>query len=389
MGEPNERVVERVTPTGESSAAESLSVDVIRDLAALEALWPHWLRLFTRSPDATAFISPTAILMWYRYIEHHKRIYVVVVWSGNELVGLAPFSVTTVWPYRFFTVAGNEYSYPGDPLLGADPAPVANAIIDHLSGLVAGGRATIHLPRMFLDGTVARLLSERSDISLDKKIVNSRVLVRFDQMAEPAEYFRQVARKHAVPRRLRRLHEVFEQVDYVPADPEPDRALEVMRDMLYRRFGAKAPPMVSTPRREAFMRALANQLITVGHAQLSSIVADGRRIACTLALHVGPRTFWYQPAYEPELRQYGIGHIELYEFLRRAYEGGATEVDLGSDKFEYKQRWAGVYKPRARLILGTADHQARLPLLLRRAVMSRRAHQFNREERTSMDREFE
>ena len=64
------------------------------------------------------------------------------MWRGDSLVGMAPFARTDVgWgPARatLLVSAGTEHGDYGDPLLGPDPAPVADALIDHLAALTGG-----------------------------------------------------------------------------------------------------------------------------------------------------------------------------------------------------------------------------------------------------------
>jgi CelD/BcsL family acetyltransferase involved in cellulose biosynthesis len=209
-----------------------------------------------------------------------------------------------------------------------------------LSRLVSSGTAAVYLRRLRSDGVMLEALTQRADVAcrqLGSDEVSS--VVRFDQMADPDQYFSRVARKRAIPRRSRRLAERFNHVEYVAEDPDPDIALDTMRDMMRRRFGADLR-IFRTPQNRSLTRDLVHELLTAGHAQVSSIFADGQRITVTVKLRVDSRTFWYAVGYEPELASYSLGHLELYETLRRAHASGADEVDLGSAGFSYKENWA-------------------------------------------------
>lgn len=353
----------------ERSHITPLAVRVVRDRAALEDLVPQWQDLVWRSAGVSAFSTPAAVLAWYRHAERRSEVHTVTVWSGNELVGVAPFSVIKTGPFALYSSAGAGYGYYGGPLLSPTPEPVSRAIADHLSELVSSGRAAVYLRRLPETSTLRTVLGCRTDITsipMGAPEVNS--VVRFDQMPDPEQYFARVARKHAVPRRSRRLAERFDNVEYVADDGALDLALDTMRDMLRRRFNTDLR-MFGTTAHEALTRDLVHALSAAGHARVSCLMADGKRITVTVDLNVGPKVFWYAVAYEPDLAEFSLGHIELYEFLRRAHAAGASEVDLGSAGFAYKRRWATAESSFRTVAITATGLRGRIANNLRRAVI--------------------
>ena len=323
-----------------SGHAVPLSVRVVTDQPVLRELAPQWEELAQRSPEAGAFSTPAAVLSWYRHVEQRSDVCVVTVWSADELVGLAPFSVIRLGPFHLYSTAGAGFGSFGAPLLGASPEPVARVLADHLGELVSKGTAAVYLRRLPENSALQRALSRRGDVRclpMGAAEVNS--VVRFDQVSDPEEYFARVARKHAVPRRIRRLAERFGHIEYLVDDQELDLALDTMRDMLRRRFSTDLRIFSSTSNR-ALTRELVHTLSADGHARVSCLVADGKRITVTIDLNIGTRVFWYAVAHEPDLAEYSLGHVELYKFLRNAHSTGVNEVDLGSADFAYKRRWA-------------------------------------------------
>lgn len=348
----------------------SLRVEVVTELPALEDLRTQWLDLLSRTPMAIAFSTPAAVQAWFRHVERYAGIYVVTVWRGERLVGLSPFSVVRLGPFRVFASAGAGYGFFGGPLLGPEPDPVAHALHDHLATLLRGGRAALYVRRMPTEHPLLGVLYDSPSVvcsAMGSDETNS--IVDFDLMSDPEKYFAQVSRKHAVPRRTRRLTEQVQSLDVLPRDPDPDDALDAMRDMIVRRFGEDLR-MFRGPHNRRFTRELVHGLIADDHAQIASIKADGRRIAVTVDLHVGTRTFWYAVAYEPDFYDFSIGHIELYSFLRRAHTAGVTAVDLGSSGFNYKRRWANSEVRFRTLAVTTAGRPAPIANLLRRVCIT-------------------
>jgi len=346
-----------------------IRVEVIRNLDQLSELKWDWERLVRSSGRASAFSTAAAILTWYRLVESHSAVHVVTAWRGDQLVGLAPFSVVRLGPFRLFATAGAGYGYDGAPLIGAYPAQVEQAISDYLTNLVASGMAAIYLRRLPSDGTMLKILENNAHLSCMRMGADeARSIIHFGQMQDIEHYFSQVARKHAVPRRSRRLAERFGDVEYVIDDPEPGVALDAMRDMMRRRFDGDLR-IFRTPQNRVLTRTLILELKAAGHAQISSMFANGQRITVTVDIHVGDRKFWWAVAYEPDLAHYSLGHIELYEFLRNAHCSGASEVDLGSAGFTYKQRWANVTRHYRTIAITAPRMRGNIANTLRRAVI--------------------
>jgi CelD/BcsL family acetyltransferase involved in cellulose biosynthesis len=349
--------------------AGSVCVDVISDDVELAGLTSRWQQLVWNSGAATAFATPAAVLTWYRHVARHSSVYAVTVWRGDELVGLAPFSLTRLGGFRLLSTAGAGFGYIGEPLLGADPEPVAVALADHLTRLVSSGAAAVYLRRLDGAGTMVTVLSRRSDLACHPMGPDeASCVVRFDQMPDPEQYFTRAARKHAIGRRTRRLGERFDHVEYVVDDPEPDLALDTMRDMLRRRFDSDLR-IFSTAQNRALTRDLVHELISAGHARVSSMIADGRRITVAVDFHVRPRVLGYAVAYEPDLAQFGLGHLELYQALRTAHAEGTVEVDLGSAGFSYKRSWASTLTYQRTLAITAPGWRGNLANRVRRAAI--------------------
>src|SRR5918998_6318496 len=125
------------TPTSHSHTrigGQPLRVEVVTELADLEALSDRWTALVYASPLATAYASPAFVLTWYRHFERPGGIYTITVWHHDQLVGLAPFARTRIGhPPAAITLlvsAGTEHGDYGDPLLGPAPPPAAHTTPD-------------------------------------------------------------------------------------------------------------------------------------------------------------------------------------------------------------------------------------------------------------------
>ena len=217
----------RPAPTGPPSAPfrhDHLRVEAVTELVDLEALTDRWSALVRSSPQATAYASPAFVLTWYRHFERPGGIYAVTVWHGDELVGLAPFARTRLGygpaHVTLLVSAGTEHGDYGDPLLGPHPGPVAAAIADHLAALV-GRRTVINARRLRDDSPTLAALERRDDLAtVPMGQVAEAAVVRLDQVDDPEAHLRRLAKKHSVPRRLRRR----QVSDNAAFDPDPELA---------------------------------------------------------------------------------------------------------------------------------------------------------------------
>jgi CelD/BcsL family acetyltransferase involved in cellulose biosynthesis len=364
-----------------------LRVEVVSDLDALSALESEWHGLLLRSPGATAFASPGWVLTWYRHFERRRGVYAVTVRRGSELVGLAPFARFGGGGrragFRLLVSAGTEHGDYGDPLLGTDPAPVADAIASHLSELVHQENVAVNLRRLRDDGAMLPALERRDDIvrrSMGQ--VAHAALVRFDTLDDPDRYLARLARRHGIPRRMRRLEAEHGGVSYGWDEGDLDDALDAMRDMLRRRWKpGSGPRMFATASLETFTRTVLRRLVDDGLAQVSMLRAGGRPVAVSTVLRIGDRYLSDNAAFEPDLAPFGLGQAELYEMLRRSLEDGAVEVDLRAGDFPYKRKWANAERVSRSVVVVAPGAAGEAALAVRRVAMSVRFRRMRRRER--------
>jgi CelD/BcsL family acetyltransferase involved in cellulose biosynthesis len=368
--------------------AHVLRVEVITDIDALAALEPAWNRLLLRSPASSAFASPAWLLTWYRHFEKPGGVYAVTVWRGDELVGLAPFARTGPRPaqgglpgFQLLVSAGTEHGDYGEPLLGADAGPVAEAIAEHLATFVREHHAAVNMRRLHTGGATLPAVEAREDITvMPMGQAAEAALVRFDLMDDAERELDRLARKHGIPRRLRRLAEDRGPVGYVIDDPDTGAALDDMREQLRERWEpGTGPRMFSSPKLERFTRALICALIVAGLGCVSSLTVRDERAAISTVTRVGGRHLSDNASFASHLAPYGVGQAELYHMLRSALAGGATEVDLRAGDFPYKHRWANATRGSRSVVLLPAGARRPVVVAARRITMSIRARSLRRD----------
>lgn len=369
--------------TGDSRSRAGVRVDVVTEVDDLAALSEPWSRLLASTPDATALASPAFVLTWYRHFERPGGVHAVTLWRGDELVGLAPFARTTIGrgPARatLLVSAGTEHGDYGDPLLGPDAVPVADALTDHLIGLTRR-RTAVNLRRLRVDGPMWAAVYARPDV--DRRSmgrVADAAVVRFDLMDDPAATLRRLARKHDVPRQLRRLGEAHGAVEFVAGDPDLTAALDDMRDMLARRWGpGEGPKLFRSPALEAFTRDSLAAMVAAGLASVDCLTAGGRRVTVSANLRVADRVLGDSTAADPDFSRFGVGQASLNATLEHALAAGVREFDLRAGDFPYKQRWANASIRTRSVALTAPGRRGEVMRRARRLAMSVRARRLGR-----------
>jgi CelD/BcsL family acetyltransferase involved in cellulose biosynthesis len=371
-------------------APAGLRVEVATRLDQLTPLAGAWRDLVHTTPGATAFAGPAFVLTWYRHMERAAGIHAVTVWRGDRLVGIAPFARTSLGGARtgflLLVTAGTEHGDHGEPLLGPEPAPVAAAIAAHLAELLAHRPAAVNARRLVDEGPTITALGERDDlVRVPMGQVAHAAVVRFDQLDDPYDYLDRLARRHGIPRRMRRLAEQHGPVTYVPAiqgAAARDAALDAMATMLLRRWGPEAGPrLFTTPGRAAFTRAVTHALAEDGMGRLSALTVAGRPAAISTVLQVGDRLVSDSAGFDVDLCRYGVGQAELYALLRDALESGATEVDMRAGDFPYKRKWTNAERRTRSVVLVAPGRRGEMALAARGAALRLRARRLRRLER--------
>ena len=366
-----------------------LRVEPVTGLDALEALAPRWNALLHASPGATAFAGPAFVLTWYRHMERPGGTYAVAVWRGDELVGLAPFARTRMGAFQLLVSAGTEHGDHGEPLLGPHPRPVAEAVASHLAWLVRERRAVVNARRLFDDGALLAALVERDDLArVPMGHVAHAAVVRFDRMDDPDGQLERLARRHGIPRRMRRLAEAHGPVRYVPDVPGAagrDAALDALATMLLRRWGPEAGPrLFATPGRAAFTRAAVHALAEDGVGRLSALTVRGRPAAVSTVLQVGNRLVSDSAGFDVDLMRFGVGQAEIYALLRHALDTGVVEVDMRAGDFPYKRKWCNAERRTRSVVLVAPGRRGEMALATRGAAMRLRARRLRRIERAPL-----
>lgn len=351
------------------AAMAPLTLEVLTDRAAFEALKPEWDALFARAGmPHQLFLRHAFLRHWCdHYLDARSRISILAGRSEGRLVML--------WPLVRRRSLGLDIVQ----LMGAPVAQFGDVLVEpgtsRPAWFAAGWRALgrlgadlFEIRQLRADAALPRpdtaLLVQRQDAPFAD--LEHRVSAEGPSLAYPAR------ERSNYRRRLRRLAERGE-LGFGALMPGAEaRELAVaavaMKRLALARHGILAPT-IADPRFQGFFAALAGDAADEAGLRLSTITSAGRPIGIDISFDCMGRSFGHVIASDLAFEREGIGRILIYRAFIGAKARGNAVFDLLAPADPYKLDHADGSVPvydlavplswRGRLVCGLALPQLR------------------------------
>lgn len=366
---------------------EAWAVERISDREAFEALRPEWDELLEASPSSCLFLTWEWLFTWWKHAGGDRRLALLAVRRGGELVALAPFARGTSrpgWPFGRFLLptslqllgtgqVGSDYL---DLLVRAGrERPAAEALAEHL----AREGSVVELSQLpgerSLAQTLAERLAERGWQAAERRTHVCPVIDLAGLSWE--EYVSSLGKSHRqnLRRRLRKLEETFEvRFERAGSELEVDEAFDVLLDLHGKRWRDRGgSDALSDPALVAFHRELTRLALRRGWLRLYVLRLDGRPAAALYGFLYRGRFLYYQSGFDGEFGDYSVGLVIMGLAIREAISEGAREYDLLHGDESYKFLWASRTRELARLELYPPTLEGHLRRHLRGALRGAKA----------------
>lgn len=318
-----------------------LSVEVVREAAALVALEPEWWALWHADPTATPFQSPAWLLPWWRHFPGAGLV-VVTVRDGRCLIGLFP-------AYRLI-----EHGR-------ARILPLGAGITDYVDLVAAPGRAVEVAARV---RTALAAEPGIAAVEVEPLRPGSPLLAcsRGDlrTLPEPAPVAALDAADGPLAGRLRKLPYYRRRAAalggtrLLTAGPADAAALVAALITLHAtRWAARgATGVLADPAVRAFHGETAPALARAGLLRLHVLAIDGRPAAAFYGFARPPALLAYLGGHDSGLPHPGLGAMLLGEAVAAARAEGCRELHLLRGAEPYKYAWGAEDRPLLALRLG-------------------------------------
>ncbi|MER8613576.1 GNAT family N-acetyltransferase [Mesorhizobium sp. M0228] len=313
-----------------------LRSEIIDDAAGLEALGPHWWELWSRSPSATPFQSPAWLVPWWRTFAPGE-LATVAVWSGDDLVGLAPLYLEHREAGARLLPLGISLSDYLDLLCLPEIAEPVGAVI--AGSVLSIGWSQWILPDLPAGGAGLAICHAALETSQAVSHAACPVLsLTGDETllsCVPARRRRQLRRAHRAASRRGR-------VSIEPVLSDPQTFLDHLIRLHRARWAGNGDGVLSDTRVEEFHRQALPLLAAQALARCWLVAIGGAIVGAYYGFHHRGRAYAYLGGFDPAYAEESPGALLIGQAIRQAICEGAEEFDFLRGQEAYKYSWGAV-----------------------------------------------
>ncbi len=356
-------------------------VEVIDDLAGLDAIADEWAALGARASVDHPFLQYAWVRTWWECFGSGLTLHVLAVRSGSQLVAVAPFVARERRLYglrvRALELMVNDHTPRFDFLL-SDRMEESCAVVWRF--LRDGHRSwdLLSLRQLPDDGVSVRglvRLARRSGYRVGLRETERSPYVELD--GDWPAYTQRLGRtrQSKIRRAIARLEAHGPvRLEVVGCRTGLDEALADMLRIEAAAWKARnGTAMISCDDVRRFYVRLAERSAAEGRLRLVFLRVGERRVAAAYALEQGRRTFVLKTGYDPAFARFSPSRVLFWLALEDACRRGVEQFDfLGAAeawKLEWTDRvrgqaWLFVFAPGARMLALHAVKCRLVPLLL-------------------------
>ena len=327
-----------------------MQIDTIDEPGALMAMRDDWDRLLADSPADGMFLTWDWLVTWWRHLSVERRLFVVAVRDGGELVALAPLAVrlpglhsALPYPYLEFLGSGSVGSDYLDVIVRRGRERESLAL---LAETLAKEKLFVELDQVRSEAAavfdLGRLLSRRGWRTARETVNECRFITLTGQTFE--SYLGGLGRAHRYNfrRRLRALERQFEvRFEVVRAEDGREQALERLLALHGARWRDRGVSNAfHTPAHVAFHRDFSRLVCERGGLRICLLHLDGAPVAALYGFRHRDVFYFYQSGFDPAYSRHSVGLVIMGLAIQSAIEEGAREFDLLQGVERYKTLWA-------------------------------------------------
>ena len=330
-----------------SSCFSRLRIEVISDFESLVSAKPVWDHLVDLTGIAHPFLSHDWILSWWESFGAGRKLNILLVKDGEELVGIAPLMISRQRmygiPVRELGFIYNDHTPRFDFIVARDHASFYEAVWRHLLDrreewdllklcqMDSGSRTLLELP----------LLAADSGCQIGTWPSIESPYLRMEGSFGP--YFKSLntGLRQNLRRRMNRLEERGPvEFECVSAEEQIDSALPEAFRMEAGSWKRSAGTAIEChPELQKFYSLVAHRAARRGALYLAFLRAGGQRIAFDLSLLHNNKRFILKPGYLQEYHTYSPGQQLTAMTIRDGFARGLTEIDFLGAAEPWKLSW--------------------------------------------------
>lgn len=340
-------------------------------LLPLKSVWDA----FVRQVGGDIYFSFDWCRLWWRHYGRDRALRIFVFRAGPTWAGVVPMFLERVRlgpvSLRIAKLVGADFAMAlcNPPVRrSAAPRVFADLLADLLDRQACDA---VHIGP--LAGTypstedLIRVCRDRSD---KVRIARDTIPAPHTVVPLPAtfeEYLHSIDRQQRADyrRHLNQLTRTFRIKTDVIRDPDAaDLEFVHFRDLHTRQWQAegKLGHFGDWPGAEAFNRDVLRAQAVEGRLRLTCLIADGDVVSYQLCYRFGDTWFWRLPARRVggPWNRYGLGRIGLIKMIEAAISEGASAIEAGIGRYEYKCRLGAREYPLRSILIAANRPSSRL-----------------------------
>jgi CelD/BcsL family acetyltransferase involved in cellulose biosynthesis len=325
-----------------------MQLQTFTSFEAAEPIAPEWDELIA-ALDGSLYMTFDWCRVWWRHYGDGRDLRLFAVRDGERLAGVLPFFVERsgmpLLRARVAKLAGSDFTIamvnpPLQPGVAAEAfgAAMKQLFEDDRCDLVHVGPISGAAPS--LDGIRRAAAGART---VRDRESGSHTLF---ELPEGFDAYMQGLSKNQrsnYRRNVNKLGKAFEfEVDVVRGGPELEREFEAFVEMHQAQWQAdnRLGHFGDWPGSLEFTRDLVRTLARTDRVRLVRLIADGEVVSYYFCFELRGTYYWRLPARLVGERwdQFALGRVGLLKMLEVAAAEGATAIEAGSGRYEYKEK---------------------------------------------------
>jgi len=326
-----------------------LTVERIEDAQRFADLAPEWDALMDDSAADNLFLTWEWLYTWWRHLAGRRRLFLLTVRRGRELVAIAPLAVAPPQLKRLLPFRSLQFL--GTGTVGSDYLDLIvrrgweDEAVPALAEHLRAGRAMLELHQLRADALAWRLAERLDPAGWTCRQVRTDVCPYVPLAGHTWEEYLATlgsAHRYNLGRRLRNLRRHFS-VDWerITAEEERGPALARLIELHRARWRERGrSEAFASSSLVAFHEAVSRLALARGWLRLLELRLDGRTAASLYGFRYGRAFLFYQSGLDPALAKLSVGLVAMGLAIKSAFEEGAAEYDLLHGSEPYKFLWA-------------------------------------------------
>ncbi len=335
-----------LTPAHTTEAA-GLGVETIVDMAGFAALGNEWGRLLAASPSDNLFLTWEWLHTWWTHLAGRRRLAILAVRRGKELVAIAPFaskgaSLLGVSTLEFLGTGRVGSDYLDVIVRGGAEGDVVPSLARHL----ARRGSSLDMKQVRMPGSAAGdLARELRRSGCPVRATRTHRCPVIDLGGRSWEtYLGSLGSEHryGFQRKLRKLEAQHDlRFERVCSEDRRRELLPVLFELHRLRWNERGgSDGLDGPGIRGFHEDLSALALQRGWLRLFVLWLGGSPAAALYGFRYGRIFYFYQSGLDPRFGKLSVGLVAMGLAIRSAIDEGAAEFDLLHGEEAYKFHWA-------------------------------------------------